>query len=359
MDWLGKLKTAEDLGKARSATEQFQLACERLAQTPKGARNQELNKVAFIGGTLVTSGKAQEWWVEQQLMEACEENGYVKDSSEDEARRIVTAGMKAGKAVEPEHDNPIYKMATRTSQLRNLPQPKWLVKGLLQENTTAFVISEPGVGKSFFVLDLAAHIADQEHWHGRPIQKNGTILYITPEGAESMDRRRIAWETYHSKTMSDNIVFFSESIHVGSYLWEQFESYCEDIKPTVIVIDTLARNTGGADENGSAEMKSAVAHLDRLRQKIKCTFIVVHHTTKGTGNLRGHGSLDGAADTIIKLARPDPAVQVQNVWVVKQKNGPEPHMGKWKMEEIEVAPGETSVVMIPMPDIPWDGVQND
>ena len=358
--WMDRLQSAEVVEKRLSDLERFNKAVERLAQVQpgQGIRNTELNKVAFIGGTLIRAGKCEQWWVENELREACEANDYIKDDGEDAFQKTMASGITSGKQTEPEHTNPIYKMALPSSRLGSIPPAKWLIKGVIQEKTIAFIISPPNVGKSFMALDLAAHIADQDHWHGRAIQANGKTVYITPEGAESLDRRRVAWEKYHNKTMSDDVVWIPDAIHVGSSMWNSFVEYCEDIKPKVIIIDTLARNTGGSDENDTGSMKAVVAFLDALRISIGCTIIVVHHVNKSAGAIRGSSSLEGAADTVINMASQGDGLPI-NVWLTKQKNGRKDHLGKYILHEVNVSEDETSVVFIPQPVVPWEMESTD
>jgi len=362
MDWAAKLKSARDLDQTLSAVDRFKKAVERLAETPRGERNQELTKVAFLAGVMIESDQIQEHWAKGQLLEACRENEYVKDASEEEVMRIVNLQVNEGRQAEPADDpqseNPIYKLAISASRLGTIPKAKWLVKGVLKEKSLAFLIATPGCGKSFMALDLAAHIADQREWHGREIEANGKTVYITPEGAESLDDRRLAWEKENGRTMSDDVIFFPLPINIGSTMWEYFVQYCEDIKPSVVIVDTLARNTPGQDE--VKDMGPVVAHFDDLRVRTGCTTIVVHHVNKAFGEMRGSSELDGAADTVIKLARPDPQVPVMNAWITKQKNGPEYHLGKFRLSEHEINEnGDTSVAFVALPDIPWEGKNND
>jgi hypothetical protein len=73
-----------------------------------------------------------------------------------------------------------------------------------------------------------------------------------------------------------------------------------NIQPGLIVIDTLARVTVGADENNSKDMGQAVEALDTLKIAFDAAVLVLHHTTKNGGSERGSSVLRGAADVMIK-----------------------------------------------------------
>jgi hypothetical protein len=369
MDWLGKLSSATELNQTLSATERFVKACERLAQAPDGSRNAELTKVAFIGGTLIQAEQVQQHWVEKQLLEACEQNDYVKDASEEEVLRVARIQIEAGKAAEPTRpkdsapaegsENPLFKAVVPVGKIGSLPKASELIKGVIYEDSLVFLIADPNVGKSFMALDLAAHLASESHWHGRPILKNVNTVYITPEGTGNLYKRVAAWEKMNGKTMT-GIDFFPFGIKVGSQGWEYLKDYCNQTQPGLIIIDTWSRNNGGRDENGQADTSLAIEQLDQLRHAAEgATILVLHHLNK-MGEIRGSSTLEGAADTVIKLA--DPGHGVLNCWFHKQKDGDKnDKIGQFRLEEVVLDPDNdvTSVVFTPVNPIPWEGRNND
>ena len=67
--------------------------------------------------------------------------------------------------------------------------------------------------------------------------------------------------------------------------------------PDVLVVDSLARALGGADENTSGTMAGAVAGLEHLRRAFSARLlVVVHHVPKGQSTPRGHGALLSGVD---------------------------------------------------------------
>ena len=67
--------------------------------------------------------------------------------------------------------------------------------------------------------------------------------------------------------------------------------------PDVLVVDSLARALGGADENSSGTMSGAVAGLEHLRRAFSARLlVVVHHVPKGQSTPRGHGALLSGVD---------------------------------------------------------------
>jgi RecA-family ATPase len=89
---------------------------------------------------------------------------------------------------------------------------------------------------------------------------------------------------------SEDIVDFGDSVEATG------------VTPALVVIDTLARNAVGLDENSAMDMGRLVGSCDSLRNRFDATVLLVHHSTKG-GNgfaprLRGSGALEGACDMI-------------------------------------------------------------
>jgi hypothetical protein len=67
-----------------------------LAATPKGQRNEQLNKSAFSLGQIVGAGHLERGRVEVALLAAANANGSVEDDGEDAARATIRSGLDGG-----------------------------------------------------------------------------------------------------------------------------------------------------------------------------------------------------------------------------------------------------------------------
>jgi len=84
-------------------------------------------------------------------------------------------------------------------------------------------------------------------------------------------------------------------------------------RPTLIIIDTLARSFGPGDENSTTDMGAFVKACDRLRAETGACVLVVHHTGKDVEKgARGSTALTGAADCIIAVKRRGDSLTVMN-----------------------------------------------
>ncbi|MCE5360380.1 MAG: AAA family ATPase [Acidithiobacillus sp.] len=202
---------------------------------------------------------------------------------------------------------------TPVGRLLSDPQPvDWLIRGWLERNTVAALIAEPGRGKSFAALDLACCVALGRDWHGIPTKK-APVLYFCGEGRAAMIRRACAWSIVYGDLssaplyLSAGAVTLNDSDALGT-LQAEIDAMPEP--PGLLIVDTVARSISG-DENSGEAMGSLVAALDTLRERYRCTCLVIHHPSKMTpGEPRGHSSLKGAIDTMMTLEARDGGVIV-------------------------------------------------
>jgi hypothetical protein len=71
----------------------------------------------------------------------------------------------------------------------------------------------------------------------------------------------------------------------------------------IITIDTLAQTLGGAEENG-AGMQQIIANAQALSNHFQCFVLIIHHSGLSDDDRpRGHSSLKGALDVLIRFER--------------------------------------------------------
>jgi RecA-family ATPase len=97
-------------------------------------------------------------------------------------------------------------------------------------------------------------------------------------------------------------------------------------KAQLIVGDTMARMTVGANENSVEDMGLAVANCDAIRRATGAHFCLIHHSGKDLDRgPRGHTSLRAAVDTEIQVALvegEEGEVQGRRARVTKQRDLP-------------------------------------
>jgi hypothetical protein len=189
----------------------------------------------------------------------------------------------------------------KPEDLKNLPKPSWLIDQILPEGGLVVLYGSPGTKKTFIALSMALSIASGHAWCGRPT-KPGNVLYVAAEGISGIAVRVEAYQREH-KIDAVTIRYIKEPFDLrreshARHLISTLEA--EGFEPNLIVLDTLARLTPGAEENLSKDMGEAVSAIDILRRRYNATVLLIHHPGKAGGPERGSSALRGAADAMIE-----------------------------------------------------------
>jgi hypothetical protein len=209
---------------------------------------------------------------------------------------------------------------TKFSELLLSTASRYLVKGIIPNVGLVVVWGEPKCGKSFTVFDMAAHIAAGWQYRGRRV-KQCPVVYFALEGQEGFVARVEAFRRAHNITdipfyLSADIVLPQDGAAVVQSIRQQFP----EVKPGVVVLDTLNRSIGGS-ENDPSDMGQYVRAADMIREAFNCVVIVIHHCGVEGSRPRGHTSLTGAADAQIAVKRDDAGNIVATVEFMK--DGPQ------------------------------------
>lgn len=242
-----------------------------------------------------------------------------------------------------------FRFVSGDELIANITPVQWLVERYIEANAMVILFGEPGVGKSFIALDMACCIATGEAWQGFPV-KQGPVFYIAGEGHAGIGRRLGAWCMYRGVTLG--------SIHVSTTAaplteWEAVKQVMRGIKakveqhgvPALIVVDTLARNFGGLDENSNKDMGLFVQHMDRLKYELQTTVLIVHHTGQGNKDrARGASALKGAVDIEYRVeARAGGAIALQ---ATKMKDAELPEPVLMRLHGVDLGEVGNSAVVV-------------
>ena len=196
---------------------------------------------------------------------------------------------------------------TRADQIEMRP-PHWLLRGMLERDTFALIFGDPGCGKSFLAIDWACRVATGAPWRGHAV-KGGPVVYIAGEGQQGFGRRIRAWSEHHGVTLADMPLYLAPAVAIPNptdliALITAIDTGVATVgRPTMIVLDTLARCFGDGDENSTQDMGRFVSACDALRQRYGCTILVVHHTGHADkSRARGAIALKAALDAEYRLS---------------------------------------------------------
>jgi len=190
-------------------------------------------------------------------------------------------------------------------------QSKDLVHKLLNHGDVSVVYGASNVGKSFWVLDLAASIANGAHYRGKARVDGGAVVYVSLEGTRSFDNRISALKI--TGRLNPGAPFYIVNTTFNLLAAEDCDALVQTVKEIasaidmpvrLIVIDTLARAMAGGDENSSADMTSAVRAVDEIKNTTGAHVMLIHHPGKNEAKgARGHSSLRAAIDTEIEISK--------------------------------------------------------
>lgn len=178
----------------------------------------------------------------------------------------------------------------------------WVVEDIIEAGTIGQIFASSGTGKTFFALDIAAHLAAGVEWNKRRVV-GGPVVYLVGEGVAGIKRRLAAIEKEKNLDLSQlymaRMPNFGDSDELQALL---LELKALPIPPVMIIIDTLARAIVGLDENQSKDMGPIVEAMATFTRKLGCVVMDIHHTPKGSGDQsRGSGAIKAAMDFEIRL----------------------------------------------------------
>jgi hypothetical protein len=199
------------------------------------------------------------------------------------------------------------------------------VEDLLRDNEFSVIYGASNCGKTFFMLDLAMHVALGLKWRDRHVEQGG-VIYAALEGGHGTKNRIVAFREHYKidgkiplAVIPSNINFLDGQNDMPALL-EAIKGARDRLgNVRMIVIDTLARAIGGGDENSSMDMGQLIINADKIRELTNAHIAFVHHSGKDElKGARGHSSLRAAVDTEIEISRPD-TDSPSTIKVVKQR----------------------------------------
>jgi len=186
------------------------------------------------------------------------------------------------------------------------------VEGLLTEGGMSVTYGESNCGKTFFMTDLALHVASGMEWNGRAVEEGG-VIYCALEGSHGISNRVTAWRKHHQMEgviipfaiIPISINLLDPAADTERLITAITKAQGEMQKPVrLVILDTLSRALAGGNENAPDDMGALVANIDRVRQVTGAHVNGVHHSGKDTAKgARGHSLLRAATDTEIEITR--------------------------------------------------------
>ena len=175
---------------------------------------------------------------------------------------------------------------------------RWTVAGLLPAQGLAVIYGKQKSKKTFTALDIGMAVATGRPWAGLETAK-GPVILIVGEGARGMCKRIAAYRKHRNIPDDTPLALVSARPNLGdgrgdlAKVMATIDAALGGVKPQLIILDTLSRMIGGADENGDG-MRNFVNNAEELSEHFKCLVLAVHHEPHSAERMRGSTVLPGA-----------------------------------------------------------------
>lgn len=265
----------------------------RLALVPDVGKEQDAEKIAAALGCEFVA-MPQGW----------EKNSDVNDLAQRDGHDVLAGLLETAK------HPPLPLGVVFADELANAYEPPdELVQGILTAGAGSMLYGDSNSGKTFFTIDMACAVARGVPWMGRKTEP-GLVVYVAAESPASVRSRLQAYQMHHKcKVPNFAIVqtpldlFSSDTDTEALIALVKLVERQRGQKARLIVGDTLARLSAGANENSGEDMGLVVQRFDRIRAECDAHFLMIHHSGKAAANgARGWSGIRAAVDTELEVA---------------------------------------------------------
>lgn len=204
---------------------------------------------------------------------------------------------------------PRFSIVRADHYVRDVRLQEWFFKGVLPRADVVAVYGASGSGKTFFVLDMVCHLAMGLEWFGIA-SKPAKVLYVAAEGASGMRERMMAWCAASGTSLAalgENLSILGDQPNLLEKddvlaLVKGAREACPGT--ALVVLDTMAQVTPGANENSGEDMGRFLANVRAMGKAMGATMLMVGHSGKDDmRGLRGWSGLRAALDAELEVVR--------------------------------------------------------
>lgn len=236
--------------------------------------------------------------------------------------------------------------------------PDELVEGLMTIGSSVVVYGDSNSGKTFWALSVATAIATGSDCYGRKTDP-GLVVYLASEAPASIRSRMQAIKKFYGCNL-ENLAMVPVPMNFYSGAQDAHDVIemvraIEQIKgkPVRLIIgDTLARMSAGANENSGEDMGPVMARFDQVATATGAAMMIIHHNGKDAARgARGWSGIRAHIDTEIEVSEKNGS---RSVSVTKQRELPS--KGEtiyFKLEVIEMGTtkfGGVATTCVAVPD---------
>jgi RecA-family ATPase len=262
-------------------------------------------------------------------------------------------------------DGPIYRNGASETKItlhtrkaielmKEASEVVWQVESILAKGAAMVVVADAGVGKTWFVLDLALAVDQGLLWLGHFEVQQGKVLILDEENADALLRRRLE-KLLRAHEMAEDgselgIEFLTgEGVNLSNAAYvAALDAVLDKMRPDLVIVDALVRIHQG-NENDAGEMARLFGIFKQWMKRYGCSFVFCHHQRKPgiAGNnpssmYRGSSEIRAFVDTHLDLRRV--RGDEKGVFIVEQaKSRYDEPLPAFEVEVVDIAEGATAV----------------
>ena len=197
-------------------------------------------------------------------------------------------------------------------------ESEWLVYQIITACQVSMLVGPSQHGKSFFAVDLGMAVARGVEFFGHHSERGG-VLYIAAESGRGLKKRLRAYRAWHGLEPKEPLPFvllpgkfnlFADDTDTDALIedgveWNRLFLEQFGVPLRLVVIDTFAAATAGADENSARDVTPVLARANRISDELGVAVSVVHHANAGGVKPRGHTSIFANVENVVSVEMND------------------------------------------------------
>lgn len=203
------------------------------------------------------------------------------------------------------------------ADLDAMPEPTWLIEGVLPDHGTGILRARDQSFKSFMALSWALQV----------VVDGGKVLYCVGEGSQEFGRRRDAWLEHNGYDVDDieGRLHYTDrvpNLFTGGSSFDLVLNAVRREQYDLVIIDTYARAAAGSDINSQGDQSIVTARVDEIKRACDGTVLLVAHSQKSDTDSSGSIEIEDARDFVFSMKRKGTEGRV-TFEITKQKDGVE------------------------------------
>lgn len=210
----------------------------------------------------------------------------------------------------------------------------YLVKG-----EVTILEGDPGLGKSYLAQMVAGAIASGQripcYKKGQPVIQGPVVYFDIENSAATVSKPRLEDNGY---TDLNNFYPVEQAFSIDDdEVLDEVYNALEEIRPALVVFDTLNTYIGRADAHKASEVTQAMNVFKGIARDFNCSVLVLRHLTKGSGSAmyRGQGSIafSGSARVVMSVGVDPKDTETRVMAVTKINFAKAPQALEFRIEE--------------------------